>query len=296
MNHNTTQITVTPALGDASQNQASLVVIEGEELGKRIALDQSSITIGRSRECDLQISHPSISRKHCEIWQAHGSFWIRDLKSTNKTFVNNASIREAELNDQDLIGVGKSVLKFLSQANPEADYHDKLFKQATSDGLTHLKNRQYFVQRLESEVDHATRQREPLTLAYLDLDNFKQVNDQQGHVLGDTVLRQLARQLRSLTESKHLVARIGGEEFGILMPGCDIKSGKRLADHICQEVARAQFGNEDSPCGVTVSIGLATLQKGMDADTLYEQADRALYTAKSAGRNCVRINPGNPTS
>jgi diguanylate cyclase (GGDEF)-like protein len=133
---------------------------------------------------------------------------------------------------------------------------------------------------------HATG---PVRLLMLDLDHFKEVNDTHGHPVGDEVLKQLAPLLQKARRELDRVGRIGGEEFGILLPGADIDSARRLAERLRARVEGSPFETSAGRCHLTISIGLASLASHREAaKALLRRADMALYEAKRAGRNCVR--------
>ena len=215
---NTTQRrTLRPPGGrSARQGSACVVVIHGENLGLRLELDDKPVVIGRSPDVELQINHRSISRLHCRIWREASGYRIRDLDSTNKTFLNEQPILEAELRDGDHIGVGDSVLKFMEQGSIEARYHEELYQLATSDPLTGLYNRRQFQELMEKEILRATRHLRTLCLALVDIDHFKPINDRYGHPAGDVVIRGIAQLLRHNARADQLIARIGGEEFALV--------------------------------------------------------------------------------
>jgi len=153
---------------------------------------------------------------------------------------------------------------------------------ANTDPLTGLKNRRY----LEKEMDNLIgRAREGLPLAALviDIDFFKNVNDTYGHHIGDLVLRELADKLRSEAEAFGIVARLGGEEFIIVLPGFDHLQAKSLAEEIRMRVEQDEWAH----AAITVSIGLASFSEKDNGITLYSRADKALYASKKGGRNRV---------
>lgn len=142
---------------------------------------------------------------------------------------------------------------------------------------------------LERELARAQRHQRPLTLAIIDLDHFKRVNDQLGHPVGDMVLRQFGAILRQHVRADDLPARIGGEEFAVLLPETDLDHARDYAERLRETVAAASFDTAGQQLQVTVSIGLALIAEGRDSvGTLMRSADRGLYRAKSQGRNRVR--------
>jgi diguanylate cyclase (GGDEF)-like protein len=161
---------------------------------------------------------------------------------------------------------------------------DEVTRLASIDPLTGLFNRRYFDSRLEAELQRARRNGEPLTLLMVDIDNFKRINDDYGHVIGDRLLRCVAERLRRGVRIFDVCARYGGDEFAILMPSSNVDTAVLVADRI-----RASIGGHcaHGTAGVTVSIGVAH-SDGREKELL-SIADRALLEAKAMGKNRVRV-------
>lgn len=162
---------------------------------------------------------------------------------------------------------------------------EELARLSRTDALTGLANRGHFDATVRREVERSIRHGHPLTLALLDLDRFKAVNDVHGHVVGDRVLRRTAAALARTSRVHDLAARIGGEEFALILPDTDVAGGQALAER-----ARAALGAAPGVTGVgevvvTASAGVAQLRAGEGAEGLYARADAALYAAKAAGRD-----------
>ena len=155
-----------------SGKEACLVVIYGLELGKKYNLNSASLVIGRSSKCDIQIDQESISRNHSKIVNTGKSILIRDLGSTNGTYVNDEPVDEYVLRDGDLIKIGRTIFKFLTGGNIENAYHEEIYRLTTVDGLTQIFNKRYFMDTIEREVARAHRYRRPLSLVMFDIDHF----------------------------------------------------------------------------------------------------------------------------
>jgi diguanylate cyclase (GGDEF)-like protein len=153
----------------------------------------------------------------------------------------------------------------------------RLRHEARTDALTGLLNRRAFHERLEAEVARSRRTGEPLSLAILDADHFKEVNDRRGHAAGDALLATLADVLRAASRRTDEVARIGGEEFAAVLPGSTLEGGEEFAARV--HAALAAEGE------ITVSVGIAEAEPDSDADALLRRADDALYRAKRDGRS-----------
>jgi diguanylate cyclase (GGDEF)-like protein len=168
-----------------------------------------------------------------------------------------------------------------------ARLHEALQRQAQTDELTDLANRRRFMKELAQEIARCDRLHTPLSLVLFDLDRFKRVNDRCGHQVGDNVLRSTADAVRTRIRATDLAARIGGEEFAVLLPGSDASGAAQFADYLRRDIQR-EVAVEGLPSPVTASFGVAQYQGGMSIEILVGDADRALYEAKAAGRNRVR--------
>ncbi|HEY8432064.1 MAG TPA: GGDEF domain-containing protein, partial [Sandaracinaceae bacterium] len=169
----------------------------------------------------------------------------------------------------------------LQQAN------EVLEQLSITDGLTKLHNHRYFQETLTREIKRVSRTGDSLALLLIDIDDFKALNDRLGHAAGDAVLVRIARILNESVRESDVLARYGGEEFVVLAPGTDLEGVAYLAEKVRTAVAEASFGYDTSgkPLRVTVSIGVA--QYAGDRREFFDTADRALYRAKAAGKNCV---------
>ena len=163
---------------------------------------------------------------------------------------------------------------------------------ASHDGLTGCWNRSTTDALLEHELLRSRRTGTPVAFVLLDIDHFKQVNDQQGHRSGDAVLRRFADTVRGRLRASDVFGRTGGEEFGLVLPGTDMAGARWLVEAVRREVELMSVaGDEGQPLRVTVSAGIAPAdaQTTLSGDRLYGQADQALYEAKRNGRNRVEV-------
>ena len=166
--------------------------------------------------------------------------------------------------------------------------HEQLREQALCDPLTGLYNRRYLDELFARELARARRDNAPLALALIDLDHFKRLNDQYGHLDGDDVLRSVAQYLLVNLRSSDTVFRIGGEEFLVILPGADVREATRRLEVICQGLAQKPIETRSGVRHVTLSAGLALWpEQGRALDELLQAADAALYEAKRRGRNRV---------
>ncbi|MFT3762686.1 MAG: GGDEF domain-containing protein [Pseudoxanthomonas sp.] len=271
---------------------ACVVVIHGEGLGRRVDIGSREVVVGRSQDADLHIGHPSVSRVHCRIWRDGDGYFIRDLGATNPIRVNEQPIAETELHDGDHIVVGECVLKFISRTGVEARYHEEIYQLATLDALTGLCNRRHLIEMADKEIARASRHGRALSMCIIDVDLFKPVNDRYGHINGDEVLRRIATTIRDHARGDDIAARIGGEEFAVLLPECDLDAARGFAERLRKAIAAAPVELGGETHRITVSIGVAALTTGRDnCSRMLAAADAALYRAKNGGRNLVCVEP-----
>jgi diguanylate cyclase (GGDEF)-like protein len=168
---------------------------------------------------------------------------------------------------------------------------EALRQQATHDGLTGLLNRGSILECLENELSRAGREDQPVAVLMADLDGFKEINDTRGHLAGDAVLREAAHRMKSVARRYDAVGRYGGEEFLLVLPGCDGVTGAIQAERIRAAFSAEPFQTGGESLPVTCSFGLTWHSSAgtVDVDSLVRQADMALYRAKDRGRNRVEV-------
>jgi diguanylate cyclase (GGDEF)-like protein len=193
--------------------------------------------------------------------------------------------------DEEQAMTATSLASHAAIALENARLHQIVERQALVDGLTGIANRRQCEDALSHEIARAQRLGTPLTLVLADLDDFKSINDDHGHPVGDDVLREFAAVLRSTVRESDLAGRWGGEEFLLLLPGTDVDGGAQLADRVRRALAERSFlGKDGAVFEVTCSFGVAQHAPDGDERELFADADRALYRAKRRGKNCVELN------
>jgi diguanylate cyclase (GGDEF)-like protein len=170
--------------------------------------------------------------------------------------------------------------------------NEKLRELATRDGLTGLYNHRHFQESLEKEINRTLRTQTPLSLALLDIDHFKKVNDQYGHQVGDVVLQRIATTLQETVRESDLLARYGGEEFAVILPETELKGGAMLAERLRRAVEAEEISANEATIQITISLGVTTYDpsagnKGMAA--FINAADKGLYHSKETGRNKISL-------
>lgn len=199
-------------------------------------------------------------------------------------FSSRETISDSELNFLNLFA------KQIELAITIADLFQAVKEQAVTDGMTGLYNRRYFEEFIKKEVDRADRQNQKFTVIGLDLDHLKQINDTYGHNYGDVAIKAIAEVLKNNARSIDVAARMGGEEFNLLLPGVDSAGGCIAAERIRKAIAAVEL---EKIGHITASLGVATyFEHTDDLEDLLELADRAMYESKRKGRNRVTIaNP-----
>jgi diguanylate cyclase (GGDEF)-like protein/PAS domain S-box-containing protein len=170
-------------------------------------------------------------------------------------------------------------------------YEADLERLATHDSLTGLPNRRVFDERIEAEIARSKRHGRPLSLAILDIDNFKRINDQLGHPVGDEVLAHVGEVLAGQVRTHELMSRVGGEEFAWILPDATQEGALAAVRRCIAAVAAIDFSYLPK---VTMSGGVCTTDGSMDLAELYRRSDSALLAAKQAGRNRIIVDPGDP--
>lgn len=184
------------------------------------------------------------------------------------------------------------LIRSLKLSNEElARVNQVLHRLAIRDGLTDLFNHRYINEVLDNQIKKAVVEETELSLVFVDVDNFKNFNDEHGHQNGDVILRELSALMRENVRRKDIVARWGGEEFVIVCPDTDVKTAATLAENLRGFIAAYPFmkGVMPSPFQISISAGVSSLAEPKSKSALVEAADAALYDAKGNGRNQVRI-------
>lgn len=273
--------------------QDCLVVIyapNSTQLGKRFSLANGPVRIGRGVENDVILFSDSVSRRHARVEKREVAYRVVDMHSTNGTYVNDELVQERQLRRGDQIKIGDTIMKFLSGADLESQYHETIYRMTIMDGLTGIHNKRYLVEQLDRELSRATRHERPLTLVICDIDHFKRVNDEFGHLAGDHVLKEVAQLAKSRLRPDDVIARYGGEEFAVILPETDLRGGIRIADELRKMIATETFVFEEEDIDVTISCGVAQLDPTWRSYDFVRAADEQLYEAKRSGRN--RVCPG----
>jgi diguanylate cyclase (GGDEF)-like protein len=292
---------------DTESGEPILVLIAHPQqrvLGRRQVLSTNQpVTVGRAQSCQLDFPDvPSMSREHARVGCDDNGVWVEDLGSTNGTYVNHVRIEgQRYLESGDRLQCGEVHFKFLRELDVEAAYFNTLHQLALQDGLTEIANKRRFDDELGREFSRARRYLRQLSLVLFDVDDLKVINDAHGHLTGDFVLQAIARIVRGHMRREEILARIGGDEFGILIPEVDAAGAKVVAERIRESIDEYEIKSDfiSETLGVTCSFGIAELNPDMaTSEELFTAADNALYDSKVAGRNRVTVSrdPENPST
>lgn len=229
------------------------------------------------------------SKNQNQVKQALQSFAEEPLPEEAQNRLNNFILPalESVFNETNILQE-----QVASSAEEIAKLENELEKAravAVTDELTNIPNRRGFNEIMLSTVETAKQEGCSFALIILDLDYFKSINDQYGHLIGDSVLRFIAKKLTAETKGKDAVARIGGEEFVILLPHTNFSDALLVANNLRKKIHdyKLKVKGHEQPLSMTFSAGVSTYQMGEDPDDLFHRADQALYQAKNTGRNKV---------
>ena len=246
-----------------AQMRPHLIVLYPQNQFKQIPLEKGTVVLGRGQDADIRMDDELVSRRHCAITFDGDGVTVKDLGSTNGTFVDGSPISESKLEDHNRLQIGKMVLKIDFKDASEEAFDRELYEAATMDPLTKISNRRTFMDRSLGELALARRNNYYVHAIMVDADHFKRVNDTWGHQCGDMVLKEIARILKEEKRESDLLARYG--------------------------VERHRFSWKDTIIPVTISLGLASRQGENigKIEELIAECDRLLYIAKESGRNQV---------
>ena len=285
-------------LADAERRPV-LVALGGELIATPIPLERASVTLGRALDADVRLNDVKASRLHARIsietdpTSGATVFKIKDLNSTNGTLLNGRSVSEAVLADGDKILIGNQLFRFELLDEIDRAFQQQIQRLLGHDELTGLLTSKSFFTELRREAARAEETSQPFCVLMMDLDHFKAVNDNYGHLVGNRTLQDIGVIIKAALRSGDVAARFGGEEFAAFLLDADYLQGlvaaERVRRGIEQHVFPARSEGVDAAASrfrLTVSIGVACFpEDARDPIRLIELADSALYRAKRNGRN-----------
>lgn len=296
-----TQVGPDPSTGPLANTDRRpvLVALAGELLATPIPLERPEVTLGRALEADVRVNDAKASRLHAcissevDVESGESTFRIRDLNSTNGTLVNGRAVAEATLRHGDKILIGDQLFRFELLDEIDRAFQQQIQRLLGHDELTGLLTSKSFFSELRREAARAEQTAKPFCVLMMDLDHFKAVNDNYGHLVGNRTLQDVGVIIKAALRSGDVAARFGGEEFAAFLLDADYLQGLVAAERVRRGIEQAVFSaavegaNPDVPrFHLTVSIGVACFpDDAHDPIRLVELADSALYRAKRNGRN-----------
>lgn len=281
--------------GHAAAHHASVIVIGGWEIGREFVLNSFPCILGRAPNAAVFVNSPSVSRRHAQIDRVEDNgaevFTVSDLGSSNGTQVNGVTIAAHVLKNGDRVRMGDVVLKFVLKDDVEVKFHHEVHRLIHFDQLTGLLTMETFRRRMEAHIREAGPG-EVFCLAMTDLDGLKKVNDTYGHLAGRMVVREMGAMMRQALRVEDIAGLYGGDEAIVLFPGLALPEAMIVAERLRRTIEERVFDFQQNVFQVSISQGLAEWPcHGTSVEALISAADKALYEAKKAGRNCVRCAP-----
>jgi len=284
-----------------SERRPVLVSLRGELLATPIPLERDLVVLGRALEADVRLNDAKASRLHARITRESDTqsgtqvFRIRDLGSTNGTLVNGQVVTEKTLTDGDKILIGDHLFRFELLDEIDREFQQQIHRLIAHDELTGLLTSKSFFTELRREAARAEQESYPFCILMMDLDHFKKVNDNYGHMVGSRTLQDVGVIIKAALRSGDVAARFGGEEFAAFLLDADYAQALVAAERVRRAVEQHAFstgghGNDDTVQSfhITISIGIASSpDDAKDPIELVELADSALYRAKRNGRNLI---------
>lgn len=275
-----------------SQDQAgpdALVVLFSRDatlLARRYALGSAAVvTVGRNARNTIVVPGDSVSRCHARFERRADGWWVLDSDSAHGTFVNGKQVQGALLRCGDQVRVGDTTFKLVDAADDGRRIVETTYTPSAHDGLTQAYNRRHLLEQIDRELQRGEQPRPPLALVMLDVDGLQRINDAHGHPAGDQLLRALVSLVGRHARPGDVLARYGGDELALLLPGTSAQAAMGLAEAIRADVAAHDFGVEGRAIAMTVTAGVAQASdETRVAADLVRSADHKLYAAKLRSR------------
>lgn len=269
-----------------------LFVLGGPRAGTIYPLDEPVVNVGRGPSCQIPLQDEGVSRLHARISRTPTGFVLEDAGSRNGTYCQGILLTgPKELEEGDRINIGATTaFRFSLQDGMEFGAIRQTLELMNHDPLTDLLNRRELQDRFTAELAFARRHGAPLAVLLIDIDRFKHINDEYGHLVGDIVLREAASTLTRALRTEDVFARYGGDEFALAVRGIERAGVEALAERMRASVQDMTLGGSGGELKITISVGAAMLAPHhADVAGLMADADKALYRAKELGRNRIVI-------
>lgn len=265
-----------------------MVMSSPDASGRMYRLDRDGLTIGRAMDAGIRMDDIGMSRHHASVHVRGEEVEVIDLNSKNGVFYEGERVKSLLLPNGSKFQIGSTIFKVSFQDELDEKLQQSLYESATRDSLTGLYNRRYFEESLGKDFLYCQRRSSPLSVVVFDIDHFKSVNDTYGHSAGDVVLARVGQVLLGGIRSEDVCARIGGEEFALLLRECPEADAVRLADRLRSNIENTDIESGPEKLRVTLSAGVSSSSHLFRiASDLVQAADRNLYRAKEGGRNRV---------
>jgi diguanylate cyclase len=295
----------------------------GKNPALKIAIDQQGDKLSNSICAELYVQHLGIEAEQKSLRETNAAIEkelqhvmaaigasAKNSQNFNQTLTNVSGELEKPLPLED---IKKLVARMAQETRAVAEQNDRLQQQLSAstqqltelktnldevkkesliDPLTEVGNRKYFNNELVRIAAEASENGVPLALLVIDIDFFKKFNDTHGHLVGDQVLRLVGRTLKDNIKGRDIVARYGGEEFVVMLPYTKIADAEKVANHLRTTIGQKKItrrNTQESLGAITFSVGVTEYNPGEDLEGFIGRADAALYRAKQAGRNCVKV-------
>lgn len=291
---------VTQAYLAANQAFASYLNAVNGELADIYALLGGAVQNTDQRQAASRQLQAEMMREMSDLeQQASNATDLNQLKSQVKSQLGNIrqaldKYQQTEQSQQQLSQQLNSLGEKLKLMETEAEKNRVNLEQqrhrALHDPLTELPNREAYKERAQAEIQRWQRYGRPLSIAVVDIDHFKKINDNYGHQTGDRVIKVIGRSIAKRLREVDFFCRYGGEEFVALLPETEGEAALAVMEKIREAIAKASFNYKEQPLNISVSIGVTELRQGDTLEQAFERADQALYAAKNAGRNTCRLN------
>lgn len=291
---------VTQAYLVANQAFASYLNAVNGELADIYALLGGALQHSDQRQAASRQLQAEMMREMSDLeQQTSNASDLNQLKSQVKSQLGNIrqaldKYQQTEQSQQQLSQQLNSLGEKLKLMEAEAEKNRVNLEQqrhrALHDPLTELPNREAYNERAQAEIQRWQRYGRALSIAVVDIDHFKKINDNYGHQTGDRVIKVIGRSIAKRLREVDFFCRYGGEEFVALLPETEGEAALALMEKIREAIAKASFNYKEQPLNISVSIGMTELRQGDTLEQAFERADQALYAAKNAGRNTCRLN------
>ncbi len=267
----------------------TLLVNQGEGVGRTFEVRETPLVVGRSSDCDIRLLNRAVSRLHFRVWRDATGYWLRDLNSTNRTFLNDRPVVEARLKDGDVIAAGGTV--FLFTQGTDASIPAPMPATATPDvltvdGHTGLMSRAQFELELDREIARSRRHERSFVVALFDIDRLGHINAAYGQRAGDEAMRIAGRMVVGGIRVEDCAARLGSDDLAILLTETTLEQALPILQSIRSAIANTPLDADGTPFRVTISGSVACWSPASGSRSeLMLMLDRLLARAKAAGGN-----------